>query len=176
MSIISNGKIQNGEEVAYKIVNTASELFDQSGISKILLGLIWEDPYKKRSNGFLNELSEKLQKLQENQIINIDNLKDDQLFLTNFIQICQISIKTHNEKKLDALGNIAINSALKIDITEDIQQVIIEHINQLTALQISALKFFVDNENELKNIESFEDLRQKFIEKTCTPNRTRPFF
>jgi hypothetical protein len=118
----------------YALIHTAvtvSGTLAGSGVGIPVLGAILNasfarilaPPLAKRTQEFLNTVYERLLKLQsEIEGFKIENLADNQSFITTFLHVYSIVLRTHREEKLEALRNVVINAAKPFYVEDDVSQ------------------------------------------------------
>lgn len=110
-----------------------------------LLSLVISEPVSKRRDEWMIKLYEELKALE--QVVDrfsIENLKDNEQFVTVVLNATQLAIRNHSEEKLLALKNACINTALKINTDEDKQLIFLQYIEELISLDIKLLYHFMD--------------------------------
>jgi hypothetical protein len=116
-----------------------------------------------------------LRRLEENQSIDLAGLQSNELFITVLIQASQVVVRNHQLEKITALRNAVYNSALGIDIKDDLQLLFIRYIDELTPSHFVLLKFFCDESEQSAEVESYEELFKEF-DKKITHNLDRDEF
>ena len=102
-------------------------------------------PLEKRKNKWLNNLAEIVNELQDKMNdFSIENLAENELFLTTILQATDIAMKNHKEEKLEMLKSVIQNTALDNTPEEDIQMIFMNYIDELTPWHIKLLKYFQD--------------------------------
>ena len=150
----------------YALSHTAVSVFGTlvgSGIGIPVLGAILSasfsrilaPPLVKRTREFLNTVYERLLKL-ENEIegFKIENLSDNQLFITTFLHVYSIALRTHHEEKLEALRNVVINAAKPIDVEDDASLIFTNFIDTFTRWHIKILDFLAKTDFEISDFET----------------------
>ena len=106
-----------------------------------LISLVWEPALSKRRDAWLKEIADNLESLTEKiDEFKIENLADNETFITTTIQASQAAIRNHQKEKLEALRNAVLNSALGIDLDDDLQLFFLSLIDNITVSHIQALK------------------------------------
>lgn len=116
-------------------------------VASELLSLVISEPVSKRRDAWMIKLYEELKDLE--QVVNgfrIENLKDNEQFVTVVLNATQLAIRNHSEEKLLALKNACINTALKINTDEDKQLIFLNYIEELIPLDIKLLYHFMNPE------------------------------
>ncbi len=65
-------------------------------------------------------------------------------FITILFQAYDLVIRNHQKEKLDALQNAVLNSALNMDIDDDLQIMFLDYVASFTTMHITFLKFFIE--------------------------------
>jgi hypothetical protein len=117
------------------------------GPSVELFAAIFASPMEKRRDRWIAELYGRLIVLEQ----SLEDLANNEVLISAFIQSSQVAMKTHQQEKLDALRNAVVNVALDIDIDESIQQWCISQIEFFTPTHIRLL-VFLDNPEEFMRL------------------------
>jgi hypothetical protein len=108
-----------------------------------LMNLIWEPALSKRRDGWLIGLAENLQLLTEKvEGFKLEDLSQNETFITTTIQASQAAIRTHQKEKLNALRNAVLNSALNTNLNDEIQLLCLSLVERLTVSHILILEYF----------------------------------
>lgn len=124
------------------------------GIISEIFNMVIVPPLERRRDKWLINIFESLSKLQDTvEGFKLENLKDNELFITILMQATQIALKNHQDEKLMALHNAVINAAIYSNIDETEQLIFLNYINELSVWHIKILDFFnepikyIDNNN-----------------------------
>jgi hypothetical protein len=102
-------------------------------------------PLQRRRDEWLKSIADGLRELQEKvEGFNMDNLQDNQMFVTTVMHASQAAIRNHQKEKLEALRNAVLNAALPNPPEEDLQLMFLDFIDTLTPWHLRVLKFFDD--------------------------------
>lgn len=82
------------------------------GAAVELLCRLLAPPIQKRRDAWLNNVGERIMKLEQNGRVNIDGLQKNDEFVSTIMQASQAAICNHQQEKLDALRNAVLNTAL----------------------------------------------------------------
>lgn len=135
------------EDANYLLLNTAASLIP--GVNEILK-FLFDDPAMKRRDDWIQSLSERIQKLEENNI-NIKDLKNNKNFISAVFYASSIAIKTHSKEKHAILLNALTNTALINSADETKQTIFLNLINEFTELHVLLLRFFRNPEFYIKS-------------------------
>lgn len=109
-----------------------------------LLDAVFEAPLSKRRAEYLRAVGEKVRELLEKyEVLTPEALSKNDMFVTAVAQGAQIALRAHQEEKIETLLN-AIGSAAIVDIDEDIQQMFLRFIDELTPTHLRILKYLQD--------------------------------
>ena len=108
-----------------------------------LFAAIITPPIIKRRDAWVESLGQSLLALQEKIAgFNIDDLQNNEQFITAVMHATNSASRNHDKEKLDALRNATMNAALKIEPDEDLQLIFLYHVDQLTRWHLRILSFF----------------------------------
>ena len=109
-----------------------------------LFTVILAPPLEKRRVEWMNDVAEHLKELEERGELNLEDLQDNETFITTVMQASQAAIRNHQSEKREALQNAVLNSALPQAPEESIQQYFITLIDTFTIEHIRLLDLFKD--------------------------------
>jgi hypothetical protein len=136
-------------------------------------------PLSKRKDEWIESIVEGLKNLKDQvDDFSIENLKDDEVFITTVSYATQIAIRNHQAEKLNALKNAILNTALRNAPDDDLQLIFLNYIDTSTEWHLRILAFldspqgwFEENGRQPPNIHmgakssvlenAFEELRGK---------------
>lgn len=99
---------------------------------------------EKRRQRWMEEIADALRKLEAQKGVSLDQLRDNQQFVTIVMQASQAAIRNHQEEKLQALRNAILNSALPNPLEESLQIMFLNFIDAFTVWHIKILYLFQD--------------------------------
>jgi hypothetical protein len=105
-----------------------------------ILNYLIYPPLEKRRNTWFQNLGEKVIELESAGKVNLDELKQNEQFVSIVMQATQASIRTHDTEKLEALRNAVLNTAINCPIDESLQQMFIRFVDEFTPWHIRLLK------------------------------------
>jgi hypothetical protein len=108
-----------------------------------VLSLVLAPAVSRRRDTWLKELADGLEEA-ERQIdgFTIENLTQDEAFISAVIEATRSAISTHKDEKRDALLNGLLNIALHRSTDEDQQQTFLRYIEELTVWHLRILRLF----------------------------------
>jgi hypothetical protein len=132
---------ENAGDHAHRIARSALSFLPLVGDTAVeILNYIISTPLEKRRNAWFQSLGEKVLKLERSGKVDVDELKQNELFVTIVMQATQAAIRSHEDEKLEALRNAVSNTALNCSIDESIQQMFIRFVDEFTPWHIRLLK------------------------------------
>lgn len=147
MSEITPPKENKGDS-ALSALKVAIELAPGGSVITYLLNLIVKPPVQKRIEEWMSDVTNTINK--HNQ--DLDSLRDNERFITTFIQASQIAARNHNSEKLSALRNAVLNSSVPPSYPESLQIHFLHLVDRFTEWHLRILKIFSDGDwlNEAK--------------------------
>ncbi len=141
-------------------VDTAHTLV-KAGISAIpviggpaaeLFSLVIVPPLERRRVEWMNSVAQRLMELEKKvDGFKVENLRDNQLFVTVVVHATVVALRNHQKEKLEALQNAVVNCALRINIEEDLQLMFLDLIDSLTPLHLRIITYFDNPSKWLKD-------------------------
>jgi hypothetical protein len=128
-----------------------------------LLSALFAPPLERRRQRWMEEIADALRILEENRQISLSDLQSNESFITTLVQASEAAVRNHQKEKVEALRNAVVNSALGINIKEDLQLAFIRYVNELSPSHLSLLTFFRDNEQKFERVQSYQELFQSFV-------------
>lgn len=131
-------------DIAHSVVKAGlSAIPFVGGPAAELFNTIIAPPLAKRRDEWMESIADGLRDLEEKvENFKIEDLAEDEMFITAVIQASRIAVTNHQKEKLEALRNAVLNSALRNAPEEDIQLVFLNFVDVLTPWHLRVLKFF----------------------------------
>lgn len=114
------------------------------GSATELFNVIIAPPLETRRVTWMNDVAEHLQELEERENLKLEDLKDNETFITTVMQASQAAIRNHQTEKREALRNAVLNAALPHAPDESLQQHFINQVDTFTFWHIRLLDLFQD--------------------------------
>ncbi len=114
----------------------------------------FSSPLQKRKEEWMKVVAGALRNLEQSRGVKIEELQNNDLFITVVTQASRVAIGNHQREKLEALKNVIINSGSSHE-NEDVQIIFVRFIDELTPSHLFLLKFFIDEEKRLEKIKSY---------------------
>ena len=106
---------------------------------------IFVPPLEKRRDALLIDLYTELKHIEEtNAEFKIEDLANNDNFISVLMHAIQIVLRTHQEEKIEALKNVVINSISTSRVEESLQLIFLNLIDQYTPWHLKILKFLKD--------------------------------
>ena len=134
--------IEPTSEKAHRFVRaTISAVPTIGGPALEVFNAIIQSPIEKRRDQWMLEVTDKINDLIEKNILSIDDLENNENFITTLIHASSVAIRQHKDEKLKALKNTVFNS-INTSIDQEIQKIFINFIDSFTTLHITILKLY----------------------------------
>lgn len=112
--------------------STASEIFNA----------IITPPLEKRRDAWRESIGQRLRQLEEANLLSIEGLQSNEIFITTLMQASQAAIRNHQAEKMKSLRNAVLNAALPDPPEESLQQIFIQMVDDLTVWHLRILRLF----------------------------------
>jgi hypothetical protein len=110
-----------------------------------VLSLVLAPAVARRRDTWFKELADGLEEAERKiDGFSVENLTQDEAFVSAVIEATRSAISTHKDEKRDALRNGLLNIALHRSIDEDQHQIFLRYIDELTVWHIRILLLFQD--------------------------------
>lgn len=135
---------KSAADVAYSLVKAAiSAVPVAGGPAAEVLGLIFGPPLEKRREKWLEQLADAVRELHDNVAeLTPEKLSQDEAFISTALHATEIAVRTHQQEKLEALRNAVVSAALPGAPDETMQQIFLNHVDNLTPWHLRILTFF----------------------------------
>ena len=107
-----------------------------------LFTLLLASPLEKRRVEWMNDVADHLKALEERRDLNLEDLQDNETFITTVMQASQVAIRTYQTEKREAFRNAVLNATLPHAPEELLQQYFITLIDTFTVEHIRLLDLF----------------------------------
>jgi hypothetical protein len=110
-----------------------------------VLSLVLAPAVTRRRDTWFKELADGLEEAERKiDGFTVENLTQDEAFVSAVIEATRSAISTHKDEKRDALRNGLLNIALHRSTDEDQQQTFLRYIDELTVWHLRILVLFQD--------------------------------
>lgn len=104
-------------------------------------------PLERRRTEWMQSVAERLTQLEQEGRVAVEELKNNESFITTVVAASQAAVRTHHEEKREALRNALTNSALPGAPEDFLQQTFIRWVDELSVWHMSILALFSDPPN-----------------------------
>lgn len=152
-------------EVSDKILamlKAAANLLPYGGAGVVLFDALFATPLARRQAAWAETVMEELTRLGDTvKGFNIEELSEDEVFLSALVKASRSAIREHQIEKLDALRNGLLNVAIHREPEEDIQSIFLRLIEELSVWHLKLLAL-IDNPPEFirKNRKVLSEFRE----------------
>lgn len=115
-----------------------------------LLQLIVTPPLERRRDKWMAEVGQRLKELEEKQIVNLENLATDELFIDVVLKTTQLALLTSQQDKIEYFKNAVLNAAVDENFEISEAEMFLKLISDFTVWHIRILKLFDDPEKWFK--------------------------
>ncbi len=109
-----------------------------------LFKAVMTPPLDKRRNEWMDDVGQRLQRLEKERDISLEDLKNNDEFIDAVMSASQAVLRTSQAEKKEALRNAVINTAIGQAPEESIQQMFINFISEFTPWHLKLLELFQD--------------------------------
>lgn len=111
-----------------------------------LFNAIIAPPIEKRRNDWLNHLEARLRTLEQEKRLKIEDLRENQEFVTAILEATTVALRNHHQEKIDALRNAVLNSALGNCPSDVKSALFLAFVDQFTVWHLKVMKELSDQE------------------------------
>jgi hypothetical protein len=101
-------------------------------------------PLKRRRQKWMDNVAEAIRELEQNRGVKVEDLQQNESFITTVMQATQIAVRNHEQEKLDALRNAVLNSALPHAPDDSLQEIFLAYVDRFTVWHLRLLAFLHD--------------------------------
>jgi hypothetical protein len=109
-----------------------------------LFQLVIVPPLQKRQLEWMEDIAERVAKLEAKKGISIDELRDNPAFVDAVLAAGQAAVRTSSREKREALRNAVVNSVLRNAPPPDMQQLYLSILDNLSPWHLRLLVLFRD--------------------------------
>lgn len=128
-------------DAAHAIAKAGLSLIPMVGGPAVeLLQHLIQPPLERRRNEWMAQVGEKLRTLEENGL-NLEDLQNNEQFITAVMKASTAAMRTHKEEKLAALRNAVLKVATGQGPEETIQHLLLSFIDEFSEMHLRVLAF-----------------------------------
>jgi hypothetical protein len=131
-------------DVAQEIVKAAISAAPLvGGPAAEIFGMVIAPPLQRRQAAWMEEIAEGLKQLEGKvEGFKIENLKENEQFVSTVLAATQAAIRTHQQEKREALRNAVLNVAVGSGLDQDAEAIFLSLIDRYTAWHLRILRLF----------------------------------
>jgi len=133
----------DGNDIAQTLVKAGiASIPVIGGPASELFSLVITPSLEKRRDKWIESIAEGLKELEAKvENFKIENLRENDAFISIVVQAAQAAIRDHQKDKLEAFKNAVLNTTLPEAPDEDLCLVFLEFIGALTPLHLKVLAY-----------------------------------
>ncbi len=101
-------------------------------------------PIGRRRDAWFEELADRLDKMEREERVRIKDLKDNDEFVSTVLQASQVSIRNHQQEKINALRNAVLNTALGQAPGDSKREMYLGFVDTFTVWHLRVLAFMAN--------------------------------
>jgi hypothetical protein len=131
-------------DVAHEIVKVAISAAPLvGGPAAEIFGMVIAPPLQRRQAAWMEEVAEGLKQLEGKvEGFKIEDLKENEQFVSTVLAATQSAIRTHQQEKREALRNAVLNVAVGSGLDQDAEAIFLSLIDRYTAWHLRILRLF----------------------------------
>ena len=136
-----NPVVESGGDKAHRVARAAIGMVPilNSPALEVFNALI-EPPLEKRKREWMLEITDVVNDLQNKFNLDIDDLANNEQFISILLYTSQIAIKNHQKEKITALKVALLNTARNEELSDDQQFIFLRLLDEFTVLHIKILQ------------------------------------
>lgn len=109
------------------------------------MSALFDEPVKKRRTRWVEMMALRIVEMEAQlKELKIENLPNNEKFVSALLQASNIAARTHQKEKLEALANAVMETAIPSSVDDDIQLMFIQLVDRLTPSHLALLDYFND--------------------------------
>ncbi|MCR4314763.1 MAG: hypothetical protein NUW37_00290 [Planctomycetes bacterium] len=114
------------------------------GTANEVIEMVFGSPFQRKQMKWCGDVAETLEYLVNRRGVSIEELQEDEEFISFVATTAQIAMRTHQEEKREALRNALLNSVISVTLDDSLKFQFLHYIDTLTVWHIRMLKTFSD--------------------------------
>ncbi len=115
-------------------------------------------PLEKRQYAWMQEVANTLEWLELNKGLTLEELENNEGFVSVVIQATNVAIRNHHQEKKRSLASCILNAGISTDVETDLQLAFVRYIDELSPSHIVLLRAIGERYNEIAPLKSYENL------------------
>lgn len=121
------------------------------GAAVELFNRLLAPPIQRRRDAWLNVLAERIAKLEQEGRINVEELQNNDEFVSTVMQASQVAIRNHQQEKLDALRNAVLNTAIGQSPDDSKREMFLGFVDAFTVWHLRILSFLTKADDQMRD-------------------------
>jgi hypothetical protein len=139
-AVPASGKGDAVQEIVKAAISAAPLV---GGPAAEIFGMVIAPPLQRRQAAWMDEVAEGLKQLEGKvEGFKIENLKENEQFVSTVLAATQAAIRTHQQEKREALRNAVLNVAVGSGLDQDAEAIFLSLIDRYTAWHLRILRLF----------------------------------
>jgi len=109
------------------------------GAAVELFNLVLAPPIQRRRDSWLNDLGERISKLEQEGHLKVEDLPNNEEFISTIMQATLAAIRNHQKEKIDALRNAVLNTALGAAPEDAKREMFLAFVDGFSVVHLSIL-------------------------------------
>ena len=135
-----------GDEVHRGVRAVLSAIPIAGGAAVELFNRLLAPPIQRRRDAWLNDLADRVSKLEQEGRVKLDDLCNNDEFISSVLQASLIAVRNHQQEKFEALRNAVLNTALGQSPDDARREIFLRFIGELTVNHLQLLAFLANPE------------------------------
>jgi hypothetical protein len=119
-------------------------------------------PLEKRQHAWMQAVANTLEKLESNKGLTLEDLNNNEAFVSVVLQATNVAIRNHHEEKRRLLASCVFNAGFTTDVETDLQLAFVRYIDELSPSHLVLLRAIRDRQNEIAPLKSYESIFELF--------------
>jgi hypothetical protein len=125
------------------------------GALATLYETVFSSPIDKRKEEWLIQLAKTVDEICDQVSgLTLENLSENELFISAYLQASNIAVRTHQKEKINALQKAVKNTVVITDIDETLKLIFIRIIDDLTPMHFQVLHFLASPEFYIQKLKA----------------------
>lgn len=129
------------EDKIHRLARSVLAVLPAGGALVELLQAVVMNPAEKRKEAWMEQVTEELNALISQEVVTLESLESDDRFLSVFLEISNVAIRTHDTQKKEMLKNAISSAAENTTQDETLESVLVGLIAQLLPIHLKVLSF-----------------------------------
>ena len=105
---------------------------------------LFAPPLQRRRDAWLKALAERLSKLEQEGRVKVEDLQNNEEFISTVMQASQVAVGNHQKEKLEALRNAILNTAVGKAPEDSKRGTFLAFVDVLSVWHLRLLSFLID--------------------------------